>query len=231
MKLKNHSLPLLSQKPFVALLPLYKRVIFVDWNGVLCNDVFWSSILNDQNHPLNPSLKKACANLFTNEFSFVESWMKGEISSNEVINSFKTILGNKYDKSYLQKTLYNDCRRMKLNNELLDILSKIRKETFVVLATDNMDCFYEQIVYRKDVHSRFDSLICSSVIGVLKSHQIKSFFKPWLDSHKLDFSNALLLDDSKSNCENFERLGGKSIHVKNMKDVKFKVENWMNHTY
>lgn len=44
--------------------PLFQRIIFVDWHGVISKDPFWTSILQDDSHPLRPQLEQKLGELF-----------------------------------------------------------------------------------------------------------------------------------------------------------------------
>jgi hypothetical protein len=41
--------------------PLFGRVIFSDWHGVLSSEPFWTSIRRSATHPLHPQLEAAMA--------------------------------------------------------------------------------------------------------------------------------------------------------------------------
>jgi hypothetical protein len=54
----------LTERPFAVLLPLWRRVVFVDWNGVLCQDVYWSSIATNPKHPCHTRVNDSRNRLF-----------------------------------------------------------------------------------------------------------------------------------------------------------------------
>lgn len=220
-------LPFLTQKPFIQLLPIYPSVVFVDWNGVLNNDVFWSGIRNNASHPLHRPLRSACEDLFRQPL-IVKNWMKGNLTSQQIISTFEQRFGPDFNPSDLHRELGESCKRMPLKSDLIKTLSSVRRSSFVVLATDNMDCFYSQIDQRSDIRENFDSLLCSSVLGVLKAEDPKAFFGPWLTAHNLSFADAVLIDDAKQNCEAFRALGGHAIHVKVNSRIIPRLTRWQN---
>jgi FMN phosphatase YigB (HAD superfamily) len=220
------ALPTLARKPYNVLLPLYPRVIFVDWYGVLSKDVFWSSILNNKKHPCHQQLKDAYEDLFTQDQALI-SWMKGDLTSKDIVQNLKVRLGQKYKADFLLRKLEADCRRMSINKRLVSALQTVRTDSFVVIATDNMDCFYSQVDCHPELRHGFDSVLCSSMLGVLKSESATKFFGPWLSQHHLSFSQALLLDDSEVNCRNFENAGGRSVLVTSVDTAIQTVKDWV----
>jgi FMN phosphatase YigB (HAD superfamily) len=208
----NEFLTELVQLPCTTHLPLREKVIFVDWHGVLSTEVFWSSILNNPNDELHNKMKCACRNLFTNQMDIVDAWMRGHICSENVLEE----LDIDTDKEILLHKLNEDCKKMSVNPKLVNVLKQFRKSNFVVIATDNMDCFYHSLDSNHEVQQNFDAVLCSSEIGVLKGENTNRFFKPWLDSHNLSFSQAVLVDDSPTNCAKFEEVGGTAILVKSV---------------
>ncbi|CAN5297311.1 hypothetical protein BH20ACI2_BH20ACI2_02220 [soil metagenome] len=193
-----------------SLLPLFQSVVFVDWHGVLSKDVFWSHVLNKSRHPLFKQVTAVRSSIFSQNTDLISAWMKGLLTTTQVILE----VGGKQGQDALVQSLIQGCKKASVDYKLLSELQKIRSKSFVVLATDNMDCFFENIDHNRIVSEGFDSLLCSSKLGVLKSDDPERFFKPWLDHHRLHFSDALLLDDSEENCRKFEVAGGRSLLVK-----------------
>jgi hypothetical protein len=213
---------------FNSKLPLWDRAIFVDWNGVLSNDLFWASILSNVKHPLRPGLRTALQRIFDNS-ELVNEWMRGTLSSRQIIDELNLALDKRFSNTFLERRLLQDCGRMLVNAALIAFLGDVAGRAFIVLATDNMDCFFQQIsisrcsrrtrsllngnLQLRHIGSRFDDVLCSSALGTLKSDNPIRFFGDWLYRHALSFSQALLLDDSETTCRIFERSGGTAIRV------------------
>lgn len=206
-------------------LPLWQRVIFVDWHGVLCHQPFWHSILSKQSHPVHAHLKAATEVLFKSQRERVRSWMRGDLTSSEIIDSLEVPLPHRYRREYLKQTLLRDCRSMNPNSDLLRVLRSYAYgcQGWLVLATDNMDCFAESLESITGLLNVFDCVLCSSQLGVLKSDGVARFFGPWLDAHGLGFHQAVLIDDSENTCLDFERAGGISINFRNMQQVQAEI--------
>lgn len=205
---------------FQIALPFYHGVIFVDWHGVLCDKMFWHSILSKQSHRLHTRLKAKSEVLFRTKKEIVRDWMRGELNSQEVLRELGIQLPKQYSNKYLHRKLYRDCRETGFDAELLEFLQNFRSRYFVVLATDNMDCFFESLEQIKGLLDGVDFVLCSSELGVLKSDGVQKFFGPWLEAHRLNFKQAVLIDDSEDTCLAFREAGGISVLYRGVVDVK-----------
>ncbi|WP_339730073.1 hypothetical protein [uncultured Gimesia sp.] len=215
-------------------LPLWDKVILIDWHGVLSRDPFWISILHNQWHPLHQQLSDATETLFTQKNDLVRDWMRGDLNANQIVDRLQVPLGQEFPHDYLQRKLVEDCQLMRTNGPLIQFLKEAQKAgTGIVLATDNMDCFHEAIQRARQQRQQltqpaesktnsftataqlFDGILCSSEQHVLKRENPQYFFADWLNRHSLDFSDALLLDDLEINCNTFRSAGGAAIQVTN----------------
>src|SRR5260370_35228968 len=66
-------------------MPVWERVILCDWHGVLSRDPFWISIRGSATHPLHARLEAGMAGVFDRERGLANEWMKGLLSSGQVI--------------------------------------------------------------------------------------------------------------------------------------------------
>lgn len=208
--------------------PLLGRVIFSDWHGVLSRDPFWTSIRQSATHPLRAQLEEKMAGVFDPSRNTANEWMKGLVSSDQIIAEMGMHLPARFRADFLSRRLDLDCARMKVNVELFEILRVLRAKAIVVVATDNMDCFartFERARHSRHRHSRdrvtladwaviCDDIICSSQAGALKCENPQAFFGPWLAAHAVPFTDALLIDDRADNCDAFTSQGGTAIQWK-----------------
>lgn len=225
-------------------LPLAGRVIFSDWHGVLSRDLFWTSIRNSATHPLQAQLGAGMAGVFASERNIANEWMKGLLSSDQVITEMGIQLNGRFRDDFLARRLDLDCARMKVNAELFEILRHIRAEAMVVIATDNMDCFARAFEharnhkpYRKNRETLADwavicdDIICSSQAGTLKSDDPQTFFGPWLTIHGVRFTDAVLIDDRADNCATFSAQGGTAIQwemgTNSITDLATQLRQWL----
>ncbi|MCA1606664.1 MAG: hypothetical protein LC775_14620 [Acidobacteria bacterium] len=224
-------------------LPLWKHVIFVDWHGVLSRDPFWTSIRNNSAHPLQAQLEITMDEMFSN--ASASEWMKGRLSSLEVISNMAIWLDRRFRQDFLVRRLHSDCARMRVNVELFEVLRRLKSRAIVVLATDNMDCFSRTFDRVRSRGRRpasepetlahwaivCDDIICSSDVGALKAEDPVGFFGPWLADYDLSFSNTLLIDDRADNCDAFRGQGGSAIQWKMGKndigELRQSVDHWL----
>lgn len=204
-------------------LPEGIKVLFVDWHGVLSQDPFWISILHNRQHPLYQQLTKATEDLFTRQVDRVHHWMRGNLTANQIIESFQMTPGPEFPRDYLNHKLIEDCQFMRINAQLVRSLKDAKTSGIkIVLATDNMDCFSEAIQQAKQ-HRKcfeeetisfaatvqlFDDILCSSEQRVLKREDPQHFYEGWLKRQSFKFSDAILLDDLELNCDVFRAAGG-----------------------
>jgi len=205
--------------------PLSGRVIFSDWHGVLSRDPFWVSIRSSATHPLRRQLEAGMAGVFASDRDIANEWMKGLLSSDQVIAEMGIQLDRRFKEDFLARRLDIDCARMMVNAELFEVLRAMLAEAMVVIATDNMDCFARAFEQSRAARRRpgrerealadwaviCDDIICSSQTRALKSEDPQAFFGPWLAMHGMRFADAVLIDDRADNCAAFTGQGGAAI--------------------
>ncbi|NRQ37975.1 hypothetical protein HII36_40020 [Nonomuraea sp. NN258] len=209
--------------------PLSGRVVFVDWHGVLSCDPFWVSIRESARHPLRAQLEENLTSIFASDDA--NAWMKGLMSSGEVIAAMDIHVDGRFRDDFLHRRLYIDCARMKVNVSLFEVLRRVKAVAMVVVATDNMDCFADTFDHvRRSGRRRArsgaeastmagwafvcDDIICSSDVAALKSEDPLTFFGPWLRRHAMTFADAMLIDDRADNCAAFQQQGGTALQWK-----------------
>ena len=225
--------------------PLSGRVVFSDWHGVLSRDPFWTSIRNSATHPLHEQLEAGMAGVFDPTRNTANEWMKGLLSSDQVIAEMDIQLRGRFRDNFLARRLDLDCGRMKVNVGLFEVLRMIRAEAMVVIATDNMDCFERAFTRARSRRRRpgreretladwaviCDDIICSSQAGALKSEDPQTFFGPWLATHGVGFTDAVLIDDRADNCAAFTSQDGTAIQWKmgtsDISEVSTRLRQWL----
>lgn len=225
--------------------PLSGRVIFSDWHGVLSRDPFWVSIRGSVAHPLHDQLEAGMAAVFDPARNTAGEWMKGLLSSDQVISEMGIRLPGRFRDDFLARRLDLDCARMRVNVAAFEVLRAIRIDAMVVVATDNMDCFARAFSRaRSRGHRRVreretladwavicDDIICSSQAGTLKSENPPAFFGPWLAAHGVRFTEAVLIDDRADNCAAFTGQGGAAIQWKmgtsDVSDLASRLRQWL----
>ena len=192
-------------------LPLWSRVIFVDWHGVLSRRLFWSSVAHDADYE-SLDLGNRVGQLFGRE-DLVGAWMRGEIDTRTVVDSHLIPGVSESVAKSLRDVPAMEIRRARLRADIVRSLKLLRSDSMVVVATDNVDSFASGMEARSpegQFWKVFDDFLSSAEIGVTKSSAEK-FFGAWLADHDLAFSRAVLIDDSPENCRAFREVGGRAI--------------------
>jgi len=198
---------------------LWRRVLFVDWHGVLSKAPLWYSIRTNSRHPFRPRLESKTTELFVQNWKTVDAWMKGEFSSEQVLDLLNIEQPASAKEDYFLRKLNDDCKAMPLHGPLIEALRHASTSWYVVIATDNMDCFVSIARKRRDIRSFADDIISSSDVGVLKAENPIEFFGEWLTRRGLSIEDAVLVDDGRENCAAFEGVGGKSRYVRSPDDA------------
>jgi FMN phosphatase YigB (HAD superfamily) len=210
--------------PNSLLLPLKKNVVFVDWFGVLSKKQFLTTYVTSPNHPMRESVLNFRGSIFSNQ-EILDNWMKGHLTYKKLIDDFLDFSDS--DKIKIEKSLLNYCENLTLEENLVKLLLKMSDKAFIVLATDNMDCFYESLKKLPQL-DLFDFILSSNNVGALKKESALDFFGSWLESHEILIQNCLLIDDFEINCQKFEESGGFSVHYSTFlwESIKIQILNW-----
>lgn len=209
-------------------LPLWEKIVFVDWHGVMSTDRFWESVLIKKTR-LAAGLRIHLSRLFSSDSDLIDAWMRGEITTSEVVAPTQRYLGARRGHDFLERRIIEDCRLMTVDAELASLLASLLEHALVVLATDNTvefeetfrasqrtvlapsaaACLVEPTLDR--IAPYFDDILCSATLGVLKADDPQRFFGSWISANSLRFCDSLLIDDRADNCERFRDLGGNAI--------------------
>lgn len=209
-------------------LPLFGRVLFVDWHGVLSTDLYWASVMSGRSRVVRSAVEGRLQEIFSCGQALSDNWMLGQVSTQDLFESVVPMLGSSRRADFLQRRIVDDCLRMKVDTELASVLGTVSGHLPVVIATDNTNDFVEAFWRARrakrrrdlttpseptltDTASFFDDIICSSEVGTFKATDPRKFFGDWLALNGLSFRDALLIDDRADNCGAFVRVGGTSI--------------------
>lgn len=222
--MKRNNLSCLNKNSL--LLPVKSKVVFVDWFGVLSEKVFWDKYLENDNHRLHKKVSNLKLKLFEKNDIIVNEWMRGNYSYKDIIEKCCNEMSHR-EKRTVENSLLSYCADISLNHPLFETLKTISDKTFIVLATDNMDCFHQSL-YKLPQLGIFDAVLSSNFLGVLKKESPNRFFGNWLKNHDLSFKNALLIDDSGANCEEFRKCGGVALQYKKDDKIVFnRISGWL----
>ena len=188
-----------------------KQNIFIDFDGTICFDYFWRSAPEE----INKTIVKF---LFQDNVHLIENWMRGKISSEEVIKIISQNTGINY--TLIWDIFVKDCKNMYVRPDILQAISKCNVNNNTILITDNMDCFNRLTNPQIQFEKYFSYIFNSYDYGVLKDDALNEcLFKKIIDLYGFDIKKSVLLDNSEKNCKIFSELGGTSFLVKNADDT------------
>ena len=196
-----------------------KPILFIDFDGTLCHDRFWRSIDAD-------SFEKIQNLLFGEDKSMVNEWMRGVYSSENINELISKELNIPFEKVW--NTFVADCENMNVSTDVLNRIKNLKKDFHIVLITDNMDCFTRFTAPALKLDLLFDSIINSSDNKKFKSDNGGEIFLQTVNKLDSKIENSILMDNSKSACGTFSKLGGMIRFVTPEEPLAFWLEDLEN---
>lgn len=192
-----------------------RRILFVDFNGVISYNPFWLSLKNSQ-HPLH-SFSQPIEKLLFGENKIeglVSEWMVGKHRS-ETIHQ---ILAERLDAPFgeLFAVFCEDCKVIDISEPILEKVRALRKNWYCILKTDNMDSFHRfTLPANPQLSESFDEIHNSYLLRQLKKTNNGETFVSDATRLGVSLTNCVLIDDSASTCRMFEGLGGRAFQSQN----------------
>lgn len=177
--------------------------IFWDWDGVLGLRRFWYKTGLDDAKLL--SLKN---------FLFVDKertreWMRGKKSAEQLAQECST----DFTRAELGRLLVQDWKEDAINEVFFKQVSNRYPAAKHYIVTDNMDVFNDFAQSNVFVRNNFLRVFNSSDYGVMKDDEPSLYEAVLRELSMQSFAGCLALDDSATNCQRFEELGGNAILV------------------
>ncbi len=176
------------------------KIIFIDWYNTLSKSKFWESLKNSSKE--NQELYKLISNnLFETNIDLLEPWMRGSLTSEDIIEKIST--ETKVDFKKIYKEFIKSCKSMEFVSPNIPKLVKDlqKKGSKVYIATDNMDSFDRWTTPSMKLTKIFDGIINSYQIKCLKfdfDREGKSlFFNDFLVKEKIRPQETILIDDKE----------------------------------
>jgi len=203
-----------------------RKVLFVDFNGVISYDTFWASI-QKTDHPLHSFYEPIEELLFVGENrikGLVDEWMLGEFTSEKVHQIIVDNLGAPYQELF--DIFVEDCKRLDISRPILQSIQALRKDWYCVLRTDNMDTFHRfTLPANPYLAEAFDEVHSSYLLRQLKKSDGGAYYTETVKNLNSEINNCVLIDDSLSNCRLFEKLGGRAYCPRGETEVISALEN------
>lgn len=173
------------------------KIVFIDWSGTLSKSKFWGH-LEASNNDL---FKKIEDSLFKNNIDLIKPWMKGEMTSEDVVKRISDETGLDY--KVIFEEFANGCKLMEfVDPKVPELVKKIQKRGIkVYIASNNMDSFNRWTIPAMKLEMLFDGIINSFPIKALKhdftESGISMFFDQTLTKEGVTAKETILIDDSE----------------------------------
>jgi FMN phosphatase YigB (HAD superfamily) len=185
-----------------------RPLVLVDWYRTLSLKPFWHQCDSVTLSALQDSL-------FSNS-ALVNDWMRGQLSSEEICERFKSITSKEAD---LLGSLKRSCENLLPDSDVIEALKKLSERVTVTLVTDNMDCFARWTVPHLAKLGIFKNFVVSSDVGRLKNDESGKTFLEACARHQAPVNETHLIDDSAKTREVFQVLGGRPIATDSPNDT------------
>jgi len=180
-----------------------RPIIFIDFDGTICHDRYWRTLLGDKQDKLQ-------IYLFQENRDIVFDWMRGLYTSEEINSLVAAALEMPY--SELWEIFVADCQSMHISPATLARIGHLRPIANTVLVTGNMDCFSRFTVPALLLDQHFDA-VSNSYKGRLKTDDGGALFMQYVEQFGASIEDCVVIDDSEEVCSTFARLGGTPLHV------------------
>lgn len=193
------------------------KVVFIDWYKTLSASLFWEPWRSSL-HPLYSSFEKIGPVLFKEMKSEQMDWMRGKLSSEQIISKLSHKTGLDYN--LLLSEFISSCRNMKFYSpKTLNMLKIIQSQGIkVIIATDNMDSFQRWTVPSLGLKNTFDEILDSASIGWVKEDFDQQgdslFFRKFFEFHDLSPQETVLIDDSEDKGRSLAKFGINYIKIR-----------------
>ncbi len=180
------------------------QTILFDFHGVLCFYEFYKPMLELEYPEVLEWISK---NVFEEDKELVRSWMRGELSSDQMNKDIAKRVGIEFE--ILNKAFIDSVQSMKLDEELMSCIFKIRETGIKVgLVTDNMDVFAKITAPRHQLEEKFDVIVSSADYGFLKKENNGKLFDIALEQLGGSIASSLMVDNQPGVIEVFKNKGG-----------------------
>lgn len=204
------------------------KAIFIDWNGTLCNSKYWGH-LEDNKHPDHYIFEKIEASLFDSHKHLLEPWMRGNYSTEEIID---IIAGyTEVTKDQLMTHFVRGCKEMKIISlKITELIKNLRKNgRRIIIATDNTDSFNRWVVPTLGLQKSFDGILNSYDLRALKNDfngkGESLFFGQHLKSNNLAPKDCILIDNSEDKYNLIQNYGIQYVRIKGTSELENALAN------
>ncbi len=195
-----------------------KRVLFIDFDGTLCNEKLWRSLPPKQHEEIQELF-------FRNNAQMVRDWMRGKYTAEEINEYAAQIMNIPYQD--LWNLFVDDCKTMSVSLDILSVINKLRQKFTVVLMTGNMDCFMRFTVPALQLDNYFDLISSSYDEGKHKTDNYGELFVEYAEKFNSKMCDCVLIDDNEKCCDLFTGHGGEAFKVSSISETQVILSNLM----
>lgn len=196
------------------------KIVFIDWSGTLSKSKFWGHL-----EASDPELFKMIEdNLFKKNIDLIKPWMKGTLTSEDVVKKISQETGLDYNKVF--EEFVKGCELMDfVDPKVPSLIEKLQKKGIkVYIASNNMDSFDRWTIPAMKLDRIFNGIINSFPIKVLK-HDFADdgtslFFDKVLKKEGVKPQETTLIDDSE---DKEGKLGSFGINYRRISDQRILV--------
>mgnify|MGYP000931503602 CR=1 FL=1 len=196
-----------------------KKVIFLDWNGTLSNSFFWEHMRNSQNQAVKGLYERWDHALFTKSKDYIQNWMRGRNTTESVLKDIAKETATEYENILAE--FVKGCQSMAfVSPKVPEIIKNLRHKGFyIVIATNNMDCFDRWTVPSMRLDKVFDEILNSYYLKGLKHDENdigeSLFFKEFFAHRDVLPRDCVFIDDSIDKNGYISSLGMKYLQIQN----------------
>lgn len=185
--------------------------------GVITNDLYWDTI-KVPGHHLSPFHRGITQYAFKTVPNLWSDWMRGNYNTEDIHQLLELNVG--VPSAQLLPIFIEEYRQTRLHTEILQKVAGLRSKMATILITDNMDCFGRWVLPANPIlHAAFAQLDNSYDLRSLKSDNNGHYFERTMTELQVKPDECAFIDDSLSNCQTFERLGGYAHHAHTTQDI------------
>jgi putative hydrolase of the HAD superfamily len=148
--------------------------------------------------------------------SNLEKLMDGAITGDEFWTRFSLKSGIPVDEDLFAK-YFNP----RLDQGMVDILSRLKNSVRVVCGTNVFDSHYNYLMPR-GYYDLFHAVYASNKMGISKPHL--KFYRHILDAEGVNPEDAVFIDDFEVNVRAAERLGIRAVFFKNAEGLRSEIQ-------
>ncbi|MBD3300725.1 MAG: hypothetical protein GF347_05230 [Candidatus Moranbacteria bacterium] len=193
------------------------KAILFDFDGVLTNDLIFVGF-RKKNPKLWNFLQKEIF-VHNKKHTLFKEYMRGEFNYKYFLECLSAQTKVPYQE--LEEEFFSSIYSIKVDNLILDFISKLKKKFKVALISDNIDIFSQIVVKNNRLDELFPVIINSFDYGFLKTDQNGELLDIAIRAIRHnDYKHSLMIDDCKTVVKIFKKKGGRAFLFNQSQNLK-----------